>query len=111
MYSYFNATGHVRIGELDTDLTMLARPCWRKRPHRSRGSAEAQLRSLARRGMLDPVEGTRVYECRFCARWHVGRARKIQKGGRGLAPGGRTNHEHQSHEPIENGLGCAARRT
>jgi hypothetical protein len=57
-------------------------PCWRKIRHRNEQSAQAQLRSIARRGLLyakrptDHRPGkltTSVYLCKHCSCWHVGR--------------------------------------
>jgi hypothetical protein len=43
-----------------------------KHRHKSKGSAEAALRSLVKRGLDRPEEGElHVYEC-SCRRWHVG---------------------------------------
>jgi hypothetical protein len=70
-------TPFFRLGNFDTDLIRLARPCWRKQRHLSYGAAAAQLRSLDRRGFLRPEENARVYFCKFCQSYHVGRLTKL----------------------------------
>jgi hypothetical protein len=54
------------------------RACWPKQQHHSIGAAEAQLRSLLKRGLAKNARRIHVYECVECARrlgrktWHVG---------------------------------------
>lgn len=56
-------------------LRRLVRKCWPKEQCESRGAAEAQLRSLERRGLLKDITLAHVYECPFCHSWHVGHGR------------------------------------
>lgn len=84
--SNFTANGRFLLGYFPTDLVRLARPCWAKTKHQSRGSAEAQLQSLARRGYLHPAEGARAYTCPFCLSWHIGRLRKVRRENQGWEP-------------------------
>lgn len=53
-------------------LRALARRCWPKEPHATRGAADAQLRSILKRGLAKDEERIHVYRCPFCRRWHVG---------------------------------------
>lgn len=78
----------VRLADFDTAgiLARRAHPCWRKTRFRSRGAAAAQLRSLARRGFLNPAEFAAVYNCRHCGAFHTGRLRKIPRPVQGALP-------------------------
>lgn len=59
-----------RLGELAS--VEGAWPCWRKERWPSRGAAEAQLRSILRRGKAKDVRRINVYECPHCRLFHVG---------------------------------------
>lgn len=54
--------------------------CFRKERHFSKGSAEAQMRSIMRRGLEKDPKRIHVYVCPECTRdyrrrvWHVGHA-------------------------------------
>jgi hypothetical protein len=52
-------------------LRALARRCFPKEQHTTRGKAEAQMRSLLKRD-LHKNERLHVYECPHCGAWHVG---------------------------------------
>lgn len=54
----------------------LARRCWPKEQHATRGAAEAQLRSIVRRALEKDAERIHVYECPHCRTWHVGHRRQ-----------------------------------
>ena len=47
--------------------------CAHKQAHASAGAAEAHLRALRRRFEDRLSAGLRVYQCRVCGAWHVGR--------------------------------------
>jgi hypothetical protein len=57
----------------DTALRQLARRCFPKEQHDTKGKADAHIRALVR---LDKdrkeVGNLRSYQCRHCAKWHVG---------------------------------------
>ena len=51
--------------------------CKRKLRHRTRGAAEAAMRSLVRRDLDRPEIGAlNVYKCPRCLSWHVGHSRE-----------------------------------
>ncbi len=52
-------------------LRAMARRCFPKEQHASRGAAEAQLRSLQTRD-LAKNDTAHTYECPHCGTWHVG---------------------------------------
>jgi hypothetical protein len=52
-------------------LKGLARPCWRKQKWATEAAAQAQLRSIVKRGLEKDPERIRVYKCP-CGAWHVG---------------------------------------
>jgi hypothetical protein len=56
----------------DTPLRQLARRCFPKEQHATRGAAEAQMRSLLKRDLEKDRERVHAYECPHCASWHVG---------------------------------------
>jgi hypothetical protein len=56
----------------DTPLRRLARKCWPKEQHETKGAAEAQMRSLTRRGLEKDATLVHVYKCPYCSLWHVG---------------------------------------
>jgi len=63
----------------DAGLRSLARRmsltlfCQGKRRHASAGAAQAAMRSLVRRDLHRPEQGTlHVYRCHRCLTWHVG---------------------------------------
>lgn len=56
------------------------RKCWPKPQCPSRGAAEAQLRSVMRRGLDRDPSTVNVYRCRACGCWHVGHVRKASDG-------------------------------
>lgn len=56
----------------DSALRKLARPCWPKEQHNTRGGAEAQLRSIIKRGLERDIRRIHVYRCPECSSWHVG---------------------------------------
>ena len=52
-----------------------ARPwCDNKTRHKSQGAADAQLRSLKKRGIVYGEETLNSYRCYTCGFWHVGHA-------------------------------------
>lgn len=53
-------------------LRQLARRCWPKEQCESQGAAEAQMRSLLRRGLEKNADTVHVYHCPHCRMWHVG---------------------------------------
>lgn len=59
----------------DTGLRELARRCWPKEQHASREAAEAQKRSILKRGLEGDAKRIHVYRCPHCNAWHVGHAR------------------------------------
>lgn len=56
----------------DTELRRLARRCWPKEQHASQKKAEAQMRSLLKRGLEKDETKLHAYECPDCGSWHVG---------------------------------------
>lgn len=49
----------------------------KKQGYPSKGAAEAGLRSLVKRGLHRPEEGTiHAYQCPRCLQWHTGHALK-----------------------------------
>lgn len=52
-------------------LRALARRCWPKEQHATRGAAEAQLRSITRRAK-EKGATIHAYHCPHCRTWHVG---------------------------------------
>lgn len=52
-----------------------ARKCWPKEQHESRRMAEAQLRSIVKRGLEKDPAHIHVYYCPHCQHWHVGHER------------------------------------
>lgn len=50
----------------------LARKCWPKEMHETRGAAEAQMRSIQKRGLEKDASRIHVYQCPHCQKWHVG---------------------------------------
>jgi hypothetical protein len=46
-------------------------PCT-KQAHKSKGAAEAQLRSITRRGLYAAPGELRSYWCPQCQAWHIG---------------------------------------
>lgn len=56
-------------------LRALARPCWPKKQHATRGAARAQMRSLLNRGLEKDATLIHVYRCPHCDGWHVGHER------------------------------------
>lgn len=48
------------------------RRCWPKEQHRTKGAAEAQMRSIVRRGLAKNLEKIHVYVCPHCRCYHVG---------------------------------------
>lgn len=67
-----------RIGDVATDLARAASPCWRKQRLESRGAAEAQMRSLLKRGLEKDAATIRAYACPHCGFWHVGHRKEGQ---------------------------------
>jgi hypothetical protein len=55
-------------------MRALARACFPKEQHETRGAAEAQMRSITRRG-LEKNPAIHVYKCPHCKTWHVGHGR------------------------------------
>ncbi len=54
------------------------RGCDGKERHRSKGAADAQMRSLLRRDdIVQDADRLNTYHCRHCGGWHVGR-RSVQ---------------------------------
>lgn len=53
-------------------LRRLARRCWPKEQHKTRGAAEAQMRSILRRDLAKDVRLLHPYLCPHCSTWHVG---------------------------------------
>lgn len=62
--------GFVRMQ--DTALRTMARPCWPKEQHTSLGAAEAQLRSITKRGLEKNIARIHTYLCPHCGTYHVG---------------------------------------
>lgn len=63
----------VQLGTLPGAAALrLARPCWRKVQHRSRGAADAHIRALRRLPVADNADRLESYACRHCGGWHVG---------------------------------------
>jgi len=69
--------------EVDSDLTVnrmqdvpalrqMVRRCWPKAQCDTKGAAEAQMRSLLKRGLEKNAATVHVYECPHCRYWHVG---------------------------------------
>lgn len=52
------------------------RTCSSKQFHRTQGAAEAHMRALERR-FGHQTESLRVYKCRICGGWHLGRLRPL----------------------------------
>lgn len=63
---------HFRIGDSHPELARLAHSCWRKQRHASQASAEAQLRSIVRRGLEKDARRIHTYFHAECGGWHVG---------------------------------------
>lgn len=55
-------------------LRSLSRPCFPKEQHATRGAAEAQMRSILKRGLEKDSKRIHVYKCPDCHAWHVGHA-------------------------------------
>ncbi len=51
------------------------RRCWPKEQHKTQGAAEAQLRSITRRGLEKDLDRIHTYYCPTCHTWHVGHGR------------------------------------
>ena len=51
------------------------RKCWPKEQHSTKGKAEAQMRSITKRGLEKDRDTIHVYEC-ACGSWHVGHYRR-----------------------------------
>lgn len=64
-----SAPGWFRLGDFPSAVP-LRRVCWRKERHQTIGAAEAQARSLTRRGL--DGDGVRGYACPSCGGFHVG---------------------------------------
>lgn len=62
----------MKLGDIATALRAHGRPCWRKQGYRTQGAAEAQKRSLLRRGLEKDAETINTYQCPHCGEWHVG---------------------------------------
>jgi hypothetical protein len=48
------------------------RRCFPKEQCATQGAAEAQMRSIVRRGLEKNIETIHVYRCPDCGAWHVG---------------------------------------
>jgi hypothetical protein len=53
---------------------LVYRRCKKKVAHKSQGAAEAHVRSLERRGIMDGK--VHVYVCFYCHQWHVGHVKQ-----------------------------------
>lgn len=53
-------------------LRSMARRCWPKEQHDTIGAAEAQLRSITKRGLEKNIERIHTYLCPHCRKYHVG---------------------------------------
>lgn len=60
-----------RLSEVPA-LRALGRRCFPKERCATRGAAEAQMRSITRRGLEKDACRIHVYECPWCRAWHVG---------------------------------------
>lgn len=60
-----------RLGDQPT-LRRLVRPCWPKERHASYQKAQAQLRSILKRGLEKDLNTIHSYLCPHCHGWHVG---------------------------------------
>lgn len=64
-------THRVRLQD-DPTLRSLARACFPKEQHDTQGAAEAQMRSITKRGLEKDAAKIHTYECPHCNKWHVG---------------------------------------
>lgn len=62
-----------------TPLREHARKCWPKEQCESRGAAEAQMRSIVKRGLEKNIDTIHVYECPHCHMWHVGHSAEVTR--------------------------------
>jgi len=75
--------GDCGLRRIATEMRRVSQ-CEGKRRHRSRGAAEAAMRSLIARRLHRPEDGNlNVYLCRRCLTWHVGHTdrRENRNGG------------------------------
>lgn len=71
----------VQLGTLPGAAALrLARPCWRKVRHASRGAADAHRRALSRLPVAYNVDLLESYCCRRCGGWHVGHRIGVARG-------------------------------
>ena len=56
----------------NSTLRSVTRKCWPKEQHTTKGAAEAQRRSILRRGLAKDPDRIRAYKCESCPFWHVG---------------------------------------
>ena len=68
-------SGLLRLRDIPA-LRALARRCWPKEQHASKGIADAAMRSLLKRGLEKDAKRIHSYECPFCGSWHTGHERR-----------------------------------
>lgn len=64
--------GATCINRMSDVLRPVARACWPKEQHPTRGAADAQRRSLIRRGLERDLSRIHSYRCPHCHMYHVG---------------------------------------
>lgn len=63
----------MKLGDIARLVDVTPTRCWRKQRWRSKGAAEAQLRSLLRSAKVKNEERLNAYRCPWCRWYHVGR--------------------------------------
>jgi heterodisulfide reductase subunit B len=57
-------------------IAWIAKECGKKHRHKSKGAAEAHLRSMVK---IEKDEGITVYPCPYCHFWHIGHTPKRKR--------------------------------
>jgi hypothetical protein len=68
------------------DAAKAERACWPKEQHRSQGAAEAQVRSLVKRGLEKDLQAIHAYRCPHCDFFHVGHSGAVYNERRRVLP-------------------------
>lgn len=77
-HTFARITNRIAINQLRDHpaLRALGRACFPKEQHANQAAAEAQLRSIIKRGLEKDIARIRTYKCRACGAWHVGHRRE-----------------------------------